>query len=138
MTLNTFAEIVRGWIAQSYKTTRFVVRRRPGDDDDLEASVRAPRGSRAGALAIYTDRGNLWVRFAPPNMHYPIDDRAELSTIVRSLLNDRAVFVATYRGTDWRGTTVMRPGVSPPLRRGERADIVSWSGRFDATVTAGR
>ena len=133
MTLNTFAEIVRGWIAQSFKTTRFVVRRL--GDDDLEAYLRAPRGSRAHALVIYTDRGNLWVRFGPPNMHYSIDDRVELAAIVRSLLNERAVFVATYRGNDWRGTTLMRPGGSPPLRRGERAEVVSWSGRFDATVT---
>ena len=57
MTLNTFAEIVKGWIAQSFKTTPFVVRRR--DEDELEAYVRAPRGSRAQALVIYTDRGNL-------------------------------------------------------------------------------
>ena len=81
---------------------------------------------------ILTFQGDLWVRFNPPHMCYAVDSRAEMTSIVRQLLSDKAVFVTTHRGNEWTGTTLLRPGTSPKLGRGETVRMISWSGRFDA------
>ena len=133
MNTNTFASVVEGWVHASFPVSpKFVRRRKP--DGEFEAFLRAPKGSRAGYLVIYTWRGDLWVRFNPPNMSYPVESRREMSSIVRQLLGDRALFVVTYSGDAWRGTTLIRRNVVPKLRRGEAAHVVSWSGRFDMTL----
>jgi hypothetical protein len=131
---NTFAEIVAGWMAAGFKQSpRF--RRRRRADGEFEAYVKAPRGSKAGSLVVLTDKGNLWLRFAPPRMFCSADSRAELMSIIRGLLGERIVFVITYRGDEWRGTMLMgRRGVVPRPRRGEIVTVMSWSGRYDRVV----
>jgi len=130
---NTFALVVQGWIEKSFPTVpKFVGRLKP--DGEFEAVLRAPRGSRAGYLVVHTSRGDLWVRFNPPHMSYPVDSRREMTSIVRHLVAERALFLVTYRGDAWSGTTLVRRNVVPTLRRGEVAHIVSWSGRFDKTL----
>ena len=106
-------------------------RRRQRKDGEFEASLRAPRGSKVGALGIFTDRGNLWIRFSAPNMCYPVDSRAELRSVLRALLNDRALFVNIFRGEKWEGVTLVRRGQPPVLKRGQVAHVISWSGRYD-------
>jgi hypothetical protein len=133
-TTNTFAEIVAGWATA-------LLRRHPGfscarrQDGELVASVEAPAGAVSGRLVVLTEKGNLWVRFAPPHMCYIVDTRAELSSIVKGLLSERLVFVVVHRGRTWRATTLIRRGALPQVRRGEIATIVSWSGRHDRKVT---
>ena len=132
MQTNTFGLVVREWLRRSFPskpqfTTRFK------KNGEFEAFLRAPRGSQAGALVIFTFQGDLWVRFNPPQMCYSVDSRAEMVSIVRQLLSDKALFVTTHRGNEWTGTTLLRRGSSPKLRRGETARIISWSGRFDAS-----
>lgn len=135
--VNTFASIVAGWIDAAFKAgPRF--RRRHRDDGELEVVIRAPKGSRAGALVVGTWRGDLWIRFAPPHMSYPIDSRAELLSVVRRLMSDRVQLAATYRGDTWRGTTLIGRGQTPSPRRGEVIHVVSWSGRFDAMIEHGK
>jgi len=131
--VDTFAEIVRGWVDQSFDTSfRFVRHRRP--DGEFEVSVRPPRGSEAGRLVIFTSRGDLWVRFAPPNMCYAVESRRELVSIVRQLVSERALFVVTYRRRKWTETTIVPRTSSLDLAHGETAHVVSWSGRFDRIV----
>jgi hypothetical protein len=57
-----------------------------------------------------------------------------MASIVRQLLSEKALFVTTYRGNEWTGTTLLRRGTSPTVRRGETAQVISWSGRFDASL----
>ena len=133
---NTFAEIVQGWVGQIFRTSPiFVRRRRP--DGEFEASVRAPRGSKARNLVICTWRGDLWVRFGPPNLLYSVDSRKELAFVVRQLLSERALFVVRYRDGEWTETTLVARGTSPKVVRGEVAHVVSWTGRFDRTIELG-
>jgi hypothetical protein len=41
---------------------------------DLELAVRAPHGSRAKNLIIFTSRGeDIWIRYAPPRMCYCVE-----------------------------------------------------------------
>ena len=127
---NAFALIVQEWLHRSFPsrprfTTRF------DKTGEFEAILRAPRGSRAGVLVISTFQGNLWIRFSFPYMSYSVDSRAEMALVVRQLLSDKALFVTTHRGSKWTGTTLIRRGESPKLRRGETARVISWSGRFD-------
>ena len=104
-------------------------------DGDLELAVPAPEGSDAGHLVVFTDAGeHLWVRFAPPSMCYAVDDEAELLWVVDQLVADAAVFVSTWRGAEWTGTTLIAPGQEPELEPGEDAHIVSWSGAYDRRV----
>jgi len=133
MQSNTFAEIVKGWIDQSFRTSPAFVRHRR-QDGEFEASVRAPRGSKAGHLVVFTYRGDLWVRFSPPNMCYSVDSRGELVSIVRQLLSERALFIACYRDGAWSGTTLVRRGTVPKVKRGEVAHVVSWTGQYDETI----
>ena len=127
---NTFAEVVQGWVNQSFRSSPAFVRRLR-QDGEFEAVVRAPRGSKAGCLTIFTSHGNLWVRFNPPNMCYPIESRSELALVVRQLVAARAFFVVTYRDAVWRGTTLLRKGMVPKVSRGEVAHLTSWTARFD-------
>jgi hypothetical protein len=133
MQVNTFAEVVNGWVEVGFRSPlRFTRRRRK--DGEFEAAVRAPQGSKAGGLAIVTWQGDLWVRFTKPNMWYPVDSREELLLVVRHLLKERALFATTYRGNAWRGVTLIQKGQSPKAQRGEMVRVVSWSGRYDSTV----
>lgn len=105
------------------------------ENGDLECAVPAPPGSSAGHLVVFTARGeNLWVRYSPPQMCYALDDEDEMLSIVRQLLHDEALFVATRNGTDWTGTTLIRPGDIPHVEPGEIAQVVSWSGKLDRVV----
>jgi hypothetical protein len=58
-------------------------------------------------------------------MCYSVDSRTEMAFVVRQLLSDKALFVTTHRGTGWTGTTLLRRGSSPRLRRGETARMIS-------------
>jgi hypothetical protein len=132
VTLNTFAQIVAEWTTATFKAGP-TLRRRRRRDGEFEAFVKAPVGSKAGHLVVLTDKGNLWVRFAPPQFMYPVESRAEMSSIVKGLVSERILFVATYRDDEWRGTTLVRRGAAFQVRRGERAYVLSWSGRYDAS-----
>ena len=101
---NTFAELVRGWVTQSFRASPTFVRHRRSDGE-FEASVRAPRGSKARALVVSTWRGDLWVRFGLPNAFYGVESRSELAFVVRALVSERALFVVTYQTMS---------GVEPP------------------------
>jgi hypothetical protein len=133
MQTNTFGLVVQEWVRRSFPSKpRFTTRFKNGGE--FEAFLRAPRGSQAGALVIFTFQGDLWVRFSPPQMCYAVDSRAEMASIVRQLVSDKALFVTTHRANEWTGTMLLRRGSSPKLRRGETARVVSWSGRFDASL----
>jgi hypothetical protein len=134
MQSNTFAELVQDWVDRSFRKSPVFVRHRR-QDGEFEASLRAPRGSKAGHLVIFTYRGDLWVRFSPPNMCYSVDNRAELVSIVRQLLSERALFMVSYRDAAWSGTTLIRRGIVPKPKRGEVAHVVSWTGRYDETIS---
>ncbi len=102
---------------------------------DLELAVPAPAGSRAGHLVLFTARGeDIWVRYAPPRMCYPVESEQELLVVVEALLADNAFFVVITSGDEWIETGLYRPGEAPTLRMGQVANAVSWSGRHDKIV----
>jgi hypothetical protein len=50
---------------------------------------------------------------------------------------DKVFFAVVTHGDQWAGTTLMRqdvPGDVPPLKFGEAAQIVSWSGKHDRII----
>lgn len=110
--------------------------------DDLEVAIPAPTGSNAGHLVIFTANGkDLWLRFSLPSMCYSVDDETELIDVIRQLLTDKASFVVVMRGEEWAGTTLVRqgmPGDIPELERGEVAQVVSWSGKYDRIIGVGK
>ena len=101
---------------------------------DLEASLAAPRGSRAGFLVCRTFGDDGWVRFAPPQACYPVESEGEMIAIVKALIEEKALMAVIRRGAKWAGTTLILPGTTPPLKRGESATVLSWTGRLDADV----
>jgi hypothetical protein len=109
-------------------------------EGDLEAAVPAPTGSKAGHLVIFTAKGeNLWIRFSPPSMCYSVDDEAEMVTVVRQLVEEKVLFVVVMSGDEWAGTTLARrgePSDLPQLEPNQVAHVVSWSGKYDQTITA--
>jgi hypothetical protein len=110
-------------------------------EDDLEVAIPATIGSNAGHLVIFTAKGkDVWLRFTPPSMCYSVEDEIELIDVVRQLLTDKASFVGVMRGEEWAGTTLIRegmPGDIPQLERGEVAQVVSWSGKYDRMIGVG-
>jgi hypothetical protein len=103
-------------------------------EGDVEFHIDAPCNSNAGVLVVSTARGeDIWVRFAPPQMFYGVDDEQELLTIVDALLDERALLVRIV-GADgeWAGTTLVARGETVNLKAGQRATVRSWSGRFDS------
>ena len=103
--------------------------------DDLEVVVPAPSGSNAGCLAVFTERGkDLWLRYDQPQMCYALDDVVEMLSIIEQLLNDQTLFVRITEDEEWKGTTLIRPGMEPPFEPGQVAQIVSWSSKYDRGV----
>jgi hypothetical protein len=105
-------------------------------DGDLELAVPAPKGSRAKHLIVSTSRGkDVWVRYAPPRMCYPVESDQEMNRIIRALLTDAAPFLVITRGEEWIETSLLPPDQEPTLLEGQVADVVSWSGHSDRIVT---
>jgi hypothetical protein len=109
--------------------------------DDLEVAIPAPVGSNAGHLVVFTGKGkDLWIRFSPPSMCYPVDDEREILDVIQQILADTALFAVVMRGDEWVGTTLIRRGEptdAPQLGPDEVAHIVSWSGNYDQTIESG-
>jgi hypothetical protein len=110
-------------------------------EDDLEVTIPAPMGSNAGHLVIFTSKGeDMWIRFSPPSMCYSVDDETEMLDVVRQLLAETALFLVVMRDDKWAGTVLIRrgkPGDLPRLEPNQVAHVVSWSGTYDRTITAG-
>ena len=108
------------------------------DENDLEAAVPAPIGSKAGHLVIFTAKGeDLWIRFSPPSMCYSCKDETEMLDVIRQLLEETILFVVVKRGDEWAGTSLIRqgePGDLPELEPNQMGHIVSWSGKYDRTI----
>lgn len=105
-------------------------------DGDVEASIAAPFGSQAGCLVVFTKGKDMWLRFAPPQMCYPVDDTDEMLSILEQILSDVAVFAVVMSGEEWRETMLLKAGDRPTLSHDERAQIVSWSGKYDEVIDA--
>ena len=102
---------------------------------DLELSLPAPHGSRAGHLVIFTARGtDTWIRYSPPQACYEIESDRQLHAVLKALLADDAFFVVVSRGDTWIETVLLRPGEEPVLLEGQTANVVSWSGLHDRIV----
>jgi hypothetical protein len=102
------------------------------DSGDIEVALPAPDGSRAGHLVLFTAFGkDLWLRFSPPQMCYPVDNASEMLRVAEALLNDEVVFVRITKDLEWAGTTLVKPDAEPALEPGQVADVTSWSGRHD-------
>jgi len=108
------------------------------DHGDVEFHVKAPAECKAHALVVSTARGeDIWIRFAPPQMFYSVDDEEELVKVVTLLLNEEAVFVHIVDAMgEWAGTTLLSPDRDIDLEPGQRASVVSWSGRLDREYVA--
>jgi hypothetical protein len=134
--LNPLATRVVAALARAHP--EFVANARPLGDGDVELFIESSDDSNAGALVVSTARGEaIWVRFAPPNMFYCVDDEAELNTVIDGLLDERVLFVRIV-GPDgeWTGTTLMYRGGHVDLETGEKATALSWSGRFDRELVS--
>ncbi len=105
------------------------------DGGHVEISLEAPTNSRAKVLVVLTsNKGDIWVRFAPPRACYPVDDEKELVRVVKDLLADQALFVVITHGNEWAGTTFIRPDTRPSVEPGQHAEVYSWSGLLDFAV----
>ena len=106
------------------------------DDGDLQLVVPAPKGSRAKRLIVFTNRGkDVWIRYAPPRMCYPVGSDHEMTRVIHALLTDAVSFLVVTRGDEWIETSLLPPGQEPTLLEGQVADVVSWSGNHDRIVT---
>lgn len=106
------------------------------DTDDIEVAVPAPKHSMAGHLIIFTSKGeDMWLRYAPPHMCYAVDDTDELLRVVGRLLADDILFVVIMKDDTWVETTLVHRGRMPDLEKLHTAQVVSWSGKYDATIT---
>jgi len=100
-------------------------------DGEMEFAVPAPSGSTAGHLVAFSNQGELWVRFSPPNMCYPADDENEMISLVKQLTTDEIVFKVVMQGKDWVETTLTKPQDNLESLRGHSVRLISWSGKLD-------
>jgi hypothetical protein len=107
-----------------------------GAGGDLEVAIPAPPRSRAGQLVLSSSGGSdLWVRFGPEHMRYAVSDADQMLAVAEQLLSDHALFVVINQSGRWKATTIVGPGEEPPLKTGQSAEIVSWSGVRDRVVS---
>jgi len=100
-------------------------------DGELEFAVPAPLGSSAGHLVAFSNDDQLWVRFSPPNLCYPVDDEKEMVSLIEELTADKVVFKVVMKGDEWVETTLAKPHEKPESISGDSVRFVSWSGKFD-------
>lgn len=117
----------------------FAANARVVDGGDVELAILADAASKAGALVVSTAGGSdIWIRFAPPQMFYGVENDDELLTVVAALLEERLTFVHIVDAQgEWSGTTLAAPNAPIELQAGERASVRSWSGRYDRELVAG-
>lgn len=101
-------------------------------DFELEFAVPAPTGSRAGHLVAFTQEDQLWIRFSPPNLCYPVDDESEMVSLIRQLTTDQVVFRVITQGDEWIETTLVKREDERETVPGHAVHFVSWSGMSDA------
>lgn len=106
----------------------------------FEASIPAPHGSHAGALVGRTAQQNdIWVRLAPPQMWYSVDEDDELIRILDRILRDELLFARVVDETGaWVQTTLVHSTEDLDLDHGQIATFVSWSGKRDDSVASDR
>ena len=100
-------------------------------DGELEFAVPAPGGSTAGHLVAFSHEDQLWVRFSPPNLCYPVDNENEMVSLIEQLTADKVVFKLVMKGDEWVETALTKPTKRPESISGDSVRHVSWSGRFD-------
>jgi len=100
-------------------------------DGELEFSLPAPAGSAAGHLVAFSYENDLWLRFDPPYMCYPVDDESEMASLIESITADRVVFRITMKGKEWVETTLAKPRQHSNSASGQTVQQISWSGAFD-------
>jgi hypothetical protein len=72
-------------------------------------------------------------------MCYPVNDEAEMLSVIQQLLAETALFAVVMCGDEWTGTTLIRRGESgelPRLGPNQVAHVVSWSGKYDRIINA--
>jgi hypothetical protein len=107
-----------------------------GTGGDLEVAIPAPPRSRAGQLVLSSSGGSdLSVRFRPEHMCYAVSDADQMLAVAEQLLSDHALFVVINQSGRWASTTIVGPGEDLPLKAGQSAEIVSWSGVRDRVVS---
>jgi hypothetical protein len=97
------------------------------ESGELEMFVEAPETSVAGALIVLTNEADVWVRFAPPQLFYSIDDDAELLRVVRGLLAGDIAFKRTSDSSgSWVETTLVNLCDFDSENLNEHECVVSW------------
>jgi len=100
-------------------------------DGELEFAIPAPTGSRADYLIASSHENQLWIRFAPPYLSYPVDDEDEMVSLIRKLTTDEIVFKVVMKGDEWVETMLAKRSQESELAPGHTTRFVSWSGKFD-------
>ena len=130
---NALAEKVKSAVLSQFSAWATFVE--ISEEGDLEIAVPAPSGSKAGSLVIATENGaDMWIRFSPPYMAYPVENEQELLDIVKQLLAERASFAVIMEGEEWKETTLAIPNEIPEIQPGQTAQVVSWFGTYDREV----
>jgi hypothetical protein len=123
--LSSRARLVAGLVAREFPDLEWSVR--SGGGDDLEMFVEAPDGSAAGALVVLIQDGDLWVRFAPPQLWYLVDDEAELVSVVRGLVSGDLAFKRTSDSDgSWLSTTLVETRGIDRSELGPHDVVVGW------------
>ncbi len=98
----------------------------------FEASVPAPRNSRAGHPMVSIHKGNIWIRLAIPHAFYLVDDTSEMVRIIDAFLSDDVFFaIVTFR-RKWVETTLVRRNAAVDVdSKAGTVQVISWSGQHD-------
>jgi hypothetical protein len=101
------------------------------NDGELEFSILAPAGSRAGHLVAFSQGDNLWVRFALPHLCYFVENEEEMLGVLSQLIADQVAFKKTMSNGKWIETTLVKLPHNPEIQSGLSVQLVSWSGKYD-------
>ena len=84
---------------------------------------------------VSSNKNDLWVRFSPPHMCYPVDNEVEMTSIIKQLTADELMFKVVMKGEEWVETTLTIPKPKCESKPGLTVRLVSWSGRFDQLLS---
>jgi hypothetical protein len=142
--MNEFSERFAHALLDRYPAWREFIRKPQGEDQTDALYLDVPRGKGdAVMLAITTEQDEVTVSFDGWHDHFGCwpgvtEEEAFSSALdtIDAIVRDQSLAVLVTRDGAWKWSSVIAPGEHVEIEKDEVAQITSWSGRFDQSITS--
>jgi hypothetical protein len=142
--MNEFSERFARALLDRYPAWREFIRKPRGEDQIDALYLDVPRGKGDTVmLAITTEQDEVTVSFDGWHDHFGFwpgvtEEEAFSGALdaIDAIVRDESLAVLVTRDGAWKWSSVIAPGEHVEIGEDEVAQITSWSGRFDQSITS--